>query len=83
MCRTSIVAQPGQNENGFLSKQRERALRNLMASFTSGSSLSRRMLSYVSRAFCSAARSSVRSAIMSPVTAMEPADHGKPDAAVG
>ena len=41
------------------------------------------MLSYVTRAFCSAAISSTRSAIGSPVTAMVAADHGVPEAACG
>ena len=54
-----------------------------MASFTSGSSEMRRILSYVTRAFCSAARFSVRSAIGSPVTAIVAALHGVPEAACG
>ena len=60
-----------------------RSRRKRMASFTSGSSEMRRMLSYVTRAFCSAARFSVRSAIGSPVTAIVAALHGVPEAACG
>lgn len=60
-----------------------RSRRNLMTSFTSGSSESLRMLSYVTRAFCSAARSSVRSAMGSPLTCILEALQGNPEAAVG
>lgn len=54
-----------------------------MTSLTSASSESLNMLSYVRRAFCSAARFSVRSVIGSPVDWIEAAVHGEPDAEVG
>ena len=57
--------------------------RNLMASRTSGSSASRRMLSYVARAFCSAAMSSVRSANASPLVWKYAAVNGTPAADAG
>ncbi len=57
--------------------------RNFITSLTSGSSDTRRMLSYTARAFCSAAKSSTRSAIGSPVTAMLFALYGMPVASAG
>ena len=41
------------------------------------------MLSYVTLAFCSAAKFSFRSPIVSPVDAIDAAFHGEPLAAVG
>ncbi len=54
-----------------------------MGSRTSGSSTRRRILSYVVRAFCSAARSSCKSVITSPLNCIPAALHRKPLAAVG